>query len=195
MNTNFARLRPYPVRRIVSNPDIDLNLALGCSLPPMLVELMSTAGAPVGFKSLVRYKPIEPCGSEDKEGYESMLMFLGPGDGPDSIISFHRWPPQDLPEDLLPIATTPGGDLICLSRDTGRVLRWSHEMPEDANYDEAVSLVAEDFEAFAEALEVDPAGERNIATSEGDANYGNLTPELIARIEAIKKRLEEEDAI
>lgn len=64
----------------------------------------------------------------------------------------HRW----LPENLVPIATDPGGSLICLSvagKDRGGVYFWDHEQASERELNdpsdyEDVTLIAKSFDKF-----------------------------------------------
>ena len=74
---------------------------------------------------------------------------------------WHRW--DEAPREVLPIACTAFGDLICLDltpEGNGRVVLWAHEVPEWARGTlpaaDVLLPVAPSFEAFIDSLTTDP---------------------------------------
>lgn len=60
-----------------------------------------------------------------------------------------------LPDNLVPIAYDPGGNLICIStsgHDTGYIYFWDHELEEKEDLNRAVDLIAENLQVFLDGL-------------------------------------------
>ena len=148
MNSIFERLgasrlhaEPDPA------PDPDLQKFLGMELPESLMSLLLEIRGPVFFDNDALFKPLEPCGAEDENGYDSLDLLFGWGKGMYGLREQNE-PNDGFPDNLVAIGHTIGGDLFCLDRETMEVVRWDHEGDEE----DAVTLVARDFESFMASL-------------------------------------------
>lgn len=95
---------------------------------------------------------------EREEGCIGWLFGINTGNRNIEMEEVLRTYETRIPDNFLPIATDPGGNLICLSvygDDLGMVYFWDHEWELDqgnvAGY-ENVAFIAQDFPAFLNAL-------------------------------------------
>lgn len=144
MNPIFKRLG---AKRLYDDPepdpDPDLQEFLDIELPESFMTLLLEIRGAVFFGNQALFKPLEPCGAEDKEGYASIDLLFGWSKGLYGLKERNH--PRDwFPDNLVAIGHTMGGDLFCLDRDTMEVVRWDHEGEED----DALTLVAHDFDSF-----------------------------------------------
>ena len=148
MNPIFTRLG---ARRLHDNPDplhdLDIEEHLGIKFPDDLMSLLMELPGEVFFENRALFKPLEPCGSEDKRGYNWINLLFGVGKGMYGIKELNQ-PSDRLPDGFVAIGQTPGGDRICLDRDTMEVYHWDHEGDEE----DAVTLIAHDFDSFIASL-------------------------------------------
>ena len=139
----------------VSTPDI--REILDIELPNELMTLLKEIRGAVFFDNQALFKPLEPCGTEDKKGYDMISLLFSLGRNSYGLEEQNH-PRDDFPENLVAIGHTPGRDLICLDRDTMEVVRWDHEAAEE----DSVTLIARDFDSFIASLkteaEVDAEG-------------------------------------
>ena len=151
MNPIFERLGAVPLREEIDFVfDPDINSTLGMELPRPLLELLLEVREPVFFLKGAFFKPLEPCGAEDRRGYTSLSTLFGLGEGPQNLKEENE-PLDGFPDNLVAIGDTMGGDLFCLDRDTMEVVRWDHEGDEE----DAVTLVAHDFDSFIASLKTE----------------------------------------
>lgn len=128
-------------------PDPDLRQFLDIELPESLMNLLLKIRGPVFFDHQALFKPLEPSGAEDEKGYSWISLLFGWGKGMYGLKERNH-PRGGFPDDLVAIGHTPGGDLICLDRETMEVVRWDHEGDEE----NSVTLVAHDFDSFIASL-------------------------------------------
>ncbi|WP_323756668.1 SMI1/KNR4 family protein [Roseivirga sp.] len=96
-----------------------------------------------------------------KPAYSSIDWFLSVYDGEydnfKKYYTIYKIDEKRLPSNIVPIAHDPGGNLICLEIDTGRVFFWNHErevdysISSDTDYSN-LYLVANNFNEFLEGL-------------------------------------------
>lgn len=126
--------------------------------PPEYVEfLLGHNGG--SFRPWPSY-PIEGC-PRDTAGLLQCFFNIGAKESTD-LVGQYQTHSQRIPPDLLPIASDPGGNLICLAckgEKAGRVFFW--ERAYEANTDEGeevgwrnVFAIAESFPAFLRGLQV-----------------------------------------
>ena len=151
MNPIFERLG---ARRLHDDPepepDADLREFLGIELPESLMSILLEIRGAVFLYNQALFKPLEPCGTEDKRGYDSIDLFFGWSKGTYGLKENNR--PRDwFPDNLVAIGDTPGGDRICLDKETMEVVRWDHEGDEE----DAITLIAHDFDSFIASLKTE----------------------------------------
>jgi hypothetical protein len=93
----------------------------------------------------------------DSEGRSSVTNFLGVRPSPDGDLLLQiKSTGDDLPKGVLPIATDPNGNAICIDARDGRdgpVLFWDHEQVPEEPGDANLYEIAPTFEAFLDGLE------------------------------------------
>jgi len=80
-------------------------------------------------REVIEY-PLQELAPGDPTPTRSVDLFAGGGQGRGSLRRLIRIYRERIPRSLLPIATAPGGDLICLGvggSDIGKVFFWDHE--------------------------------------------------------------------
>ena len=92
-----------------------------------------------------------PIADEQQVGFENLHSF----------IETYKIAQRRLPDEMIPIASDPFGNLFCLAvegDDAGKVLFWDHEREPDDDEEEVTSFpnvrfVADSFEEFLASLE------------------------------------------
>lgn len=151
--------RPAVSRQVIGAVSADL----GLPFPPIYVEflLAHNGGMVQPLRSLPRRFPIQGC-KRDTHGLVHVFFNVGTGDVVDLAKEYETFRDR-MPPGLLPIASDPGGNLICVActgERGGQVFYWEQEF--EANEDEGekvgwdnVYFIAESLEEFFRRLEVD----------------------------------------
>lgn len=122
---------------------------LGIALPPALKAVLEHYGAAITFGTEVHFRPDTPSGWEDKEGSLSISTLYGIRNDDWSIVKRNVDYDDQVPENCIVIGESPGGNQICIDRDSGSILFWDHE----SNVQEASSsIISESFDSFIERL-------------------------------------------
>jgi cell wall assembly regulator SMI1 len=124
----------------------------GWTLPPSYKAFLARhdGGKPAGPR-VFRFR------QHEQEANSSVRNFLGVGPSPNGdLLSKIRSIGSHVPKGVLPIATDPNGNAICIDARDGRdgpVLFWDHEeIPEEPD-DSNLYEIAPTFEAFLDGLE------------------------------------------
>ena len=142
----------------------DLPSALESLSPTLLPsdsyrEILSAFGRAVVFENGANFTTDEPTPLSDKNGYLSLDLLFGLGDGKNSI---HRKTAQyagELPSSYIPIGESSGGNLVCVDGN-GVVNLWDHE----SQRNEGTWRIAASVDEFLSRLEPDDSG---IGSTEG----------------------------
>lgn len=171
MNPLLEKLGPSPFGAASAIVEADLlavKRALKTELPPELLDLISETGSALMFDEGARFKPDEPSGLEDTEGFQDLLMLYGLADDEHGLRENNETYREQLPPGLLTIGESSGGNQICLDPVSGQILFWHHEAETD---EESTSLIANNFPSFLAKLEPDnepPANEYTVVSSRLD---------------------------
>jgi SMI1-KNR4 cell-wall len=128
--------------------------AIGTRIPPSYKAFLSEqdGGKPVRRAFSFRQR--------DREQHDLVRLFYGIAESPNGdLVSEADRARDDLPADVLPIATDNFGNLIVLDGRDGRdgpVLFWDHEFQRDPPSEEDLDWVAPDLATFLAGLELDP---------------------------------------
>jgi hypothetical protein len=155
MNSAIEKLGPSPFGAASTNVAEDLaavQRALSVTLPAELVELLVTTGSALMFDEGARFKPDEPSGIEDDEGFQGFSMIYGLADDEYGLREINETYRDQFPCELVAIGEAPGGNQICLDPESGQVVFWNHEAETD---DASLSLIANDLASFLARLEPD----------------------------------------
>lgn len=89
-------------------------------------ELLLTFGGAVVFDNGAKFTSDEKSPLNDKDGYQSLEVLYGVGNGKNSIEQKTAQYAGELPTSFVPIGESSGGNLICVDGD-GAVHLWDHE--------------------------------------------------------------------
>ena len=89
-------------------------------------ELLLAFGGAVVFDKGAKFTPDEQSPLNDKDGYQSLEVLFGLGNGKGSIEQKAKQYAGELPASFVPIGDASGGNLICVDGN-GVVHLWDHE--------------------------------------------------------------------
>lgn len=128
----------------------ELEKAIGYSLPPDYRTFLSKYGITAGDGE-TRYGQLD---NPDEEEEASVKVFYGilPGDGYD-LLRIHEGFADLLPSHLLPIASSPGGQIVLslAGPDAGRLYWWTPHRGSPDPHDDLIPI-AYDFDTFMRSL-------------------------------------------
>ncbi|CAI1527346.1 SMI1 / KNR4 family [Serratia marcescens] len=132
-------------------------------LPSEYCDFLVNFSQGAEFDSSIVYKGVEASPWASKDGYDSLEYFYGlsNSEGEGDVFEFIEMYKDDLGNQWLPIASSDGGNQICLcltGKMVGQIWFWDHEA--DPLYDEnkvisGLSLAAHDLKDFISRLEID----------------------------------------
>lgn len=133
------------------------------ALPSEYCDFLVNFSQGAEFDSLIVYKGVEASPWASKDGYDSLEYFYGlsNSEGEGDVFEFIEMYKDNLGSQWLPIASSDGGNQICLcltGKMVGQIWFWDHEA--DPLYDEnqvisGLSLAAYDLKDFIFRLEID----------------------------------------
>ncbi len=136
---------------------------------PSYGELLTTIGGAIIFDNGAKYIPDEATPLTRTDGYNSLEVLFGLGNGKHSIRRAAQQYEGQLPPSFVPIGAAPGGNLICVDR-TGIVFLWDHESQIGGH----AWPVATSLEKFIDQLEPDKSdngGTDNIVEAESFLDF------------------------
>jgi hypothetical protein len=154
-----------------------LEKRLGLALPPPYRRFLLRHNGGRPKPGVFRFGPAdEPYSGSMVDRF--LAVYGGKHDNFEHYFRTYKLDDRRIPENLIPVAHDPGGNLICLSvsgKDVGAVYFWDHER-EEGPPREAVSLIAKSFDRFLAGLREpeDPRGasavrDPFVACEKGDA--------------------------
>ncbi|QDU95706.1 SMI1/KNR4 family protein [Lignipirellula cremea] len=127
-------------------------------------ELLLAFGGAIWFDNGARFRPQSPNPQTDEDGYNSLDVLYGLGDGEDSIEQRIEQYDGELPESFVAIGEAPGGNQICVGGD-GVVYFWDHEsLRNDQTWPIAGSV--DEFIAMLEIDDEEPGDSDGVIESE-----------------------------
>jgi len=136
---------------------------IGRPLPESYRQMLLTFKTAFYFTENVGFTPIEPSPWAGEDGTLDIVEFYGPKRGDSGLAKAVKTFREQMPEAVIPIADSSGGNQICLGIEgevQGKVFFWDHEgESDDSQSFDDLTLVAESFEDFIERLEVLPEDE------------------------------------
>lgn len=102
-------------------------------LLPMTIsyrEALQAFGGAVVFESGAKFRSDEKSPLNDKDGYQTLEILYGLGDGKYSVRHKAAQYADELPASFVPIGETAAGNLICVASN-GAVYLWDHESLRD----------------------------------------------------------------
>ncbi len=137
------------------SPDKDLKnviLSLSFDFPIELKELLLEFNGAIFFNNGAKFKPEGKCNLASKDGYLSLNTIYGIADNDNGILRVNHSYDDQIPDLIIIIAESDGGNQICIERNTGIILFWNHEgIP---NVDELFNI-APSFAEFLQKIEVE----------------------------------------
>jgi hypothetical protein len=122
-------------------------------------EMLLTFGGAVVFENGAKFALDEKSPLNDKDGYQSLEVLYGLGNGKNSIEQKAAQYAGELPASFVPIGESSGGNLICVAGD-GAVYLWDHE----GQRNEGTWRIAASIDEFVNRLEPDDS---EIGSTEG----------------------------
>jgi hypothetical protein len=150
--------------RLLGEKPSDLELAIKSAerVLPMsdsYREMLLTFGGAVVFDNGAKFTSDEQSPLNDKDGYQSLEVLFGLGNGKNSVEHKIAQYADELPASFVPIGEASGGNLICVGSD-GAVHLWDHE----SQRNEGTWRIATSVDEFLRRLEPDDSG---IGSTEG----------------------------
>jgi hypothetical protein len=96
-------------------------------LPEALRAILLGYRGAVIFDIGARFRPARRTLLEDDDGYHHLELLYGASSGPNGIKEKNDTYSDQLPSSLLAFGEIPGGNLVCINRETGQVFIWHHE--------------------------------------------------------------------
>ncbi|MBY0595220.1 SMI1/KNR4 family protein [Bacillus bingmayongensis] len=106
---------------------------------------------------------------------------FGLGDDANSFAKNIEFYHETLPAIIFPIADLPGGDLVCMDKESNKIYFWFHEME-----DENIFLVAENFQEFIMSFQHEQVERANL-----DDIKLNLSSELDSALRNVARKYRE----
>lgn len=121
---------------LYSQPATDITTALRevdaiVTLSKEYRNLLATFGGAIFFDNGAKYVPDHRTPFTRSDGFDSVELLLGLGDGEFSIVKKVQQYDGELPDGYVPVAEAPGGNLICVGKD-GHAYFWDHESDLDS---------------------------------------------------------------
>lgn len=136
---------------------------IGAKLPNPYLKMLRTFGTSVRFRNSIVFTPLETSAWAGEEGTLDLIEFYGPKRGSSGLLNNIKTFADNMPECVIPIAESSGGNQICLGihkAAKGRVYFWDHESELDESDElNGLTLVANSFRDFVDALTIEPEGE------------------------------------
>jgi len=122
-------------------------------------KILIEFGGAVVFRNGSKFQSDEWSPLSDGEGYLDLGLLYGLAEGKHGLCYLINVYEEQLPELLVPIGDSSGGNLICLD-NSGAVYFWDHESSEGEN---GTNRIADSFDEFFYRLET----EQDMGDSEG----------------------------
>lgn len=137
------------------SPEKDLSnveSSLSIKFPEELNELLIEFKGSIFFHNGAQFKPEGKCVLAGSDGYLSMTSIYGISNTKSGILYVNKMYDDQLPNSVIIIAESDGGNQICIEKSTGKILYWNHEGTPDI--DELFNI-APSFAEFLNKLEVE----------------------------------------
>ncbi len=158
MNEIMKRLDAVLYRSESESPDKDMEniiLSLSFEFPSELKELMLEFKGAIFFDNGAKFKPEGECILVASDGYLSLNTIYGIAENDYGILSVNKSYEDQMPDSVIIIGESNGGNQICIEKSTGSIFFWNHEGT--PNVDE-LFYVAPSFSEFLLKLEVQEQG-------------------------------------
>ncbi len=133
--------------------------SLSVVFPKELNELLLEFKGAIGFERGLKFRMDGECNLADSKGLIGISLLYGINDDDFGILSVNKMYGDQIPDSVVIIGDSNGGNQICIEKSTGRILFWNHEgVP---NVDELFNI-APSFGEFLQKLEIDEDDEVNI---------------------------------
>ncbi len=139
-----------------SNDLLRIHESLSIKFPKELDDMLLEYKGAVEFKRGMQFKTNGKCSLADADGYIGISLFYGLNDNDFGILNVNRMYDDQIPDFLVIIAESDGGNQVGIEKTTGKILFWNHEGT--PGVDELFNI-APSFVDFLEKLEIDPDDE------------------------------------
>lgn len=158
---DLTKFELRPLTRPVRDPEKEIaafEQARGVELPPDYRAFLQEQPMPVAFGVTCVFRALEPSPWAD-ENLDAVEVLYGVGKGEFSLATQSRRYSDQIDPKAIPIASSPGGNQICLIVEgpkRGHVYFWDHEGAVEPDEEDLANmyLVAKSFSKFLNALTI-----------------------------------------
>lgn len=137
---------------------LNIHKSLSVEFPSELNELLLKFKGAIGFERGLKFRTDGECNLSDSKGLIGISLFYGINDDDFGILNVNKMYEDQIPESVIIIGDSNGGNQICIEKSTGKIQFWNHEGT--PNIDDLFDI-APSFLAFLKKLEIDEGDEVN----------------------------------